>query len=319
MRLTFCVFSLGIVACGSDGAPAVDAHRGTEQSGVDADVHMPAAQSSTQATSSNVAPQSAAPDASEAPPMASNGPQTPADAATLPAPSTSSGTEGGEDPIDASNGPDAAAPLPSNALTSSLPQEETSYHACGCGCCAGALGEIPSACYYPSLGETVDILRQQDEAAAADPNCANVGCSLGTRFVPCETGSVDPEDTLYEVSVYVGALDHLTILRSDAAGRCTRLSLSSPSAVNASPFALDLPESWELSVMDYACADESSAAASSRRAWIGGLGSLSFVQQTECNADLSFTLFFEMSDGSVEGVPFETVLPLADDPGWWCE
>jgi len=70
--------------------------------------------------------------------------------------------------------------------TSSLcnqPKKRLAYIACGCGCCGYPQN---SQCIYQAKGDDLLQIVQRDKDTAKNPNCARVGCSLGTKYVYCD-------------------------------------------------------------------------------------------------------------------------------------
>lgn len=62
--------------------------------------------------------------------------------------------------------------------------ELQSYTACGCGCCGGA--EPATQCLYKAKGDSLDAIKAQDQTARQSPQCALVGCGLGTKYQYCD-------------------------------------------------------------------------------------------------------------------------------------
>lgn len=63
-----------------------------------------------------------------------------------------------------------------------------SYVMCGCGCCGGG-GRVAYGkplCLYWSRGQDIRKLIAQDRQAKKNPQCAVMGCSLGTRYEYCD-------------------------------------------------------------------------------------------------------------------------------------
>jgi hypothetical protein len=176
------------------------------------------------------------------------------------------------------------------------------YLACGCGCCVGTTPER-TECFYPELGQDLASIVAADTAAKSDPACAGAGCSRGVRHLCCETPE-DPGAATYAVTGYIGGVNRLNIKRTGADGRCTRLALMQPEE-SMDNLELVLPEAWGTDyTMDYACVDENSAAADSRRSAIGGLGTLEFTSEAHCTFDVNLTLFFLSESGTVDAVRF---------------
>jgi hypothetical protein len=176
------------------------------------------------------------------------------------------------------------------------------YVACGCGCCERSTPES-TECFYPELGQDLATIVAADEAAASDPTCAAVECGRGARHVCCDSPE-DPGAATYTVTGYIGGYNRLNLKRTGADGRCTRLALVQPQE-NTDNLELVLPELWGIDyTMDYACEDENSAAADSRRSAIGGLGTLAFTSPSNCTLDVNLTLFFLSESGTVDAVRF---------------
>ena len=64
------------------------------------------------------------------------------------------------------------------------PQRGLAYIACGCGCCGGM--EPKRQCLYRSKGDSLQAIVRRDQEAAKNPNCAQSGCSFGTKYVYCD-------------------------------------------------------------------------------------------------------------------------------------
>lgn len=66
--------------------------------------------------------------------------------------------------------------------------ESISYISCGCGCCGGITPTEENAqtqCLYKSKGESIQAKIDQDKALTQE-YCANVGCSIPTKYVYCD-------------------------------------------------------------------------------------------------------------------------------------
>ena len=203
-----------------------------------------------------------------------------------------SGTDGGAGPEDGGRSGEAGAPA----------NECSSYEACGCGCCVPKV--VNPVCYYPDLGDTRDAIVARDQETAADPGCAAAGCSSASQYFCCQPGN-EPDDSTYEATTYIGGLDRITLHRVSAAQRCTDFTLVRPAAGGTLDFPIVLPMNWGIErSVDYACADESSASADSRRTAFGGIGHVSWSSEAQCGVDFVFTLFFLSEAGAVEPVSF---------------
>jgi hypothetical protein len=118
--------------------------------------------------------------------------------------------------------------------------------------------------------------------------------------VCCQTPHADDGAGTYTGSGYSGGLDHLSVNRATAAGRCTILELARP-LTGERPVALDLPGDWAVQgAADGSCNAEGSLTEPSRFA-IGGIGTLSFVDEN-CTLAVDATLFFLTESGEVEAV-----------------
>lgn len=58
------------------------------------------------------------------------------------------------------------------------------YLACGCGCCGNEASE--EICLYKSKGDSLEEIKQKDQASRQAPACITVGCSLGTLYKYCD-------------------------------------------------------------------------------------------------------------------------------------
>jgi poly-D-alanine transfer protein DltD len=66
--------------------------------------------------------------------------------------------------------------------------DSISYISCGCGCCVSdkSLEETAQTqCLYKSKGESIQAKIDQDQALTEE-YCANVGCSMPTKYVYCD-------------------------------------------------------------------------------------------------------------------------------------
>lgn len=61
------------------------------------------------------------------------------------------------------------------------PPRESSYLACGCGCCGGV--QPQEKCVEE---DALALLIEKDKAQAASPQCAVIGCSVGVEYTVCE-------------------------------------------------------------------------------------------------------------------------------------
>lgn len=61
---------------------------------------------------------------------------------------------------------------------------ESSYIACGCGCCGGV--EPDKRCLYHSKGDSLEEVIQADRISAHSPSCPMMGCSKGVRYIYCD-------------------------------------------------------------------------------------------------------------------------------------
>jgi hypothetical protein len=177
---------------------------------------------------------------------------------------------------------------------------EGPYVACGCGCCGSE--PMEAACYYPDRGDDLATIVSEDEAERMSTSCAMAGCSLGMRFHCCPVPWGDLAPGTYEGTGYIGALDRIRITRTSPEDRCTELSLVD-GGMNRDPVLVEPPDGWAVeATADYACEDRNSAAASSRRTAIGGLGTVSWADPSRCALSVDVTLFFLNADGGVDAV-----------------
>jgi hypothetical protein len=165
-------------------------------------------------------------------------------------------------------------------------------------------------CYYPEAGDDLDSLIAEDKAAAQNPNCAQAGCSAGTRLTCCVRGAGDPSSTGTYAAQYVPtALDRITVTKQGTNGHCSRFTIAAPtnSSISRLRTALDLPmtgeptASWGMeSASDALCSMDAATPGA-----IGAIGSLKLrVQGSACVVDIHLTAFFERS-GSIAGVNFD--------------
>jgi hypothetical protein len=186
-----------------------------------------------------------------------------------------------------------------------------SYRECGCGCCVTDPPPQPSysSCYYPDLGETIEAIKAADEAAAMSPSCANAGCANGLERVCC-IAPVEAGPAVYEAMGYSGALDNMSITRTDPDDHCTRVQIALPSGMSPD-FPLELPTNWGLEL----AADCGGRTGMHRT--IGAIGSLVFTSSDPCTASFDFTVFLSSETGEVEAVRF---LSETEVPGLlWCQ
>ena len=211
---------------------------------------------------------------------------------------SAAGAEGG------SSGEAGAASAGESGDAGAPSHECGAYVACGCGCCAAEPGS--ARCYYPELGDELDAIRSEDEAASTSPSCANAGCSIGLRHQCC-VKPISHDPAAYEGSTYIGGLNRVTVKRTgQETARCTRFTIVQLSGGSSEQFRIAVPAGWAVEVIsDYACADESSAAADSRRYPIGGMGELRWASEAQCSVDIDVTLFFPSESGGVDAVWFD--------------
>jgi len=75
-------------------------------------------------------------------------------------------------------------PYGNTSSSCNQPKKRLAYIACGCGCCGGV--QPKRQCIYQSKGEDLQQIVPRDKDAAKNPNCALVGCSIGTKYVYCD-------------------------------------------------------------------------------------------------------------------------------------
>lgn len=109
---------------------------------------------------------------------------SPTPAAMTPAPQPASEPGPAAEPV----APAVTTPAVTTPAATEEPKGET-YLACGCGCCGGA-GDADmkpaKQCLDRKQGETLARIRAADEEARKDPQCATMGCSLGTEYSYCD-------------------------------------------------------------------------------------------------------------------------------------
>jgi hypothetical protein len=74
---------------------------------------------------------------------------------------------------------------PKNTVNKSTVNEPESYISCGCGCCGTETENAQTQCLYKSKGEAIQSKIDQDNALTPE-YCANVGCSMPTKYVYCD-------------------------------------------------------------------------------------------------------------------------------------
>ena len=81
-------------------------------------------------------------------------------------------------------------PAVASPASTAAPTEAQTYLACGCGCCGGGPddGEMRPVkrCLDRKQGETLEKIKAADEEARKNPQCAMMGCSLGTEYSYCD-------------------------------------------------------------------------------------------------------------------------------------
>ena len=65
-----------------------------------------------------------------------------------------------------------------------------SYISCGCGCCGGTLASSKIQCIDKTKGESLKSIKERDLDLRNSGICAVMGCSIGIRYVDCETASI---------------------------------------------------------------------------------------------------------------------------------
>jgi hypothetical protein len=159
------------------------------------------------------------------------------------------------------------------------------YDACGCGCCGGVAQG--TACYYPTLGETIADIRAKDDASKSPGTCNLSGCSSGVRYLCCMPAAPEPASSAtYTADWYLGDLDHLGFFKDGS--DCALVSFVRPmKAPPDSPFRIDVPPNWGTVTGSTGCGDAGPFAPAK-----GALGSLVLrASGTQCTADLHVTLF----------------------------
>jgi len=119
---------------------------------------------------------------------------TPEAPAVAPEPSTAPTSDHPTEPTSSlpADSPPSAQPTVRAPPTTGLPpgspvqRYAREYVACGCGCCGGAGG--PAAQEKPQCvsAAELDQIIAADAQASNNPQCAVMGCALGTRYAVCE-------------------------------------------------------------------------------------------------------------------------------------
>jgi hypothetical protein len=211
--------------------------------------------------------------------------------------------------------PDASEAGTQGASGSPSVECRAEYAACGCGCCGAP---TTTTCFYPERGDSLEAIQRADQMLGASPGCANAGCSSGLRYVCCPTPSQTPPAAAYVTTGghISGEIYRISIRRTGADERCQWVHIARGDAPTGMDVPIALPAGWIVEVLtDYACKDESSAASTSRRAAIGGIGRVSFVKgSAACTLDYDFTLFFASPSAGVDAVHFASQVAAPDVP-----
>ena len=139
-----------------------------------------------------------------------------------------------------------------------------------------------------------------DAARRADAQgCANVGCSIGIDYVCC--ASLPPEtDGSYAASAQVGAIDRITISKTDEA--CTTIELRQAPVMEVSG-PLEVPEGWMLQ----RAGQQACSSSANPPQQVGAIGVIALgVSGDECVLDAHLTLFFPKGEGALEATPTVT-------------
>ena len=168
------------------------------------------------------------------------------------------------------------------------------YTACGCGCCGSTATN--TACYYPSLGETIATVTAADQATKSATNCALAGCSIGIHYLCCAPVAPDPPSSAtYAAEWYIGGLDHVRISKTGA--DCANLSFARPLSTPNSALRITMPPSWNVEMASFGPCGDAGAVASSAK---GAVGTYALrASGTSCLADVHVTLFAFAADGTV--------------------
>jgi hypothetical protein len=182
------------------------------------------------------------------------------------------------------------------------------YDACGCGCCSAT--PTSTACYYPTAGETLAMLKAKDDEAKARIDCNTAGCSPGVRYVCCMPGAPDPASSAtYTSDSYSGDMDHINL--SKTGPDCAQLTLSRP-ATTKSTFRIDGPASWGVMYASFGSCPDGGAGSGAT----GALGAIALhTAGDQCLIDVHVTLFGFTSAGEtkrsqldVDGLPVKGFL-----------
>lgn len=75
-------------------------------------------------------------------------------------------------------------PLSATAIPTTSPGLSDSYTACGCGCCDES--NSSERCLYKANGDDLNKIIEEDQNLKNSPQCASVGCGLGTTYKYCD-------------------------------------------------------------------------------------------------------------------------------------
>ena len=176
------------------------------------------------------------------------------------------------------------------------------YHACGCGCCAGQ--DTTVRCVYPVLGQSLSSIIAADMAVSHDAAaCASAGCSKSVDYVCCESPAHSAEQATYMTSLVIGDIGRIHIDKT-AAPDCSRLTLRQhlPSDPAQPVFPAEMPAGWEI---EYGLRSPCSSSMTRPRA-IGAIGGVSLrVLGNACVVDVHLTLFFGDAENGVDAERFD--------------
>ncbi len=184
------------------------------------------------------------------------------------------------------------------------PACDGSYHACGCGCCAGQASV--ASCVYPDLGQNLDKVAADDAARKADvAGCSAAGCSVGKDYVCCAAPPPSNDGASYETSLFIGGINRVHLSKMLLPKECSSFVLQqAPPTTPADPqaFPVKLPAGWKIeSIRSLPC----SSSAIGPNA-IGAIGDFSLhVVNGACVVTAHLAAFFNNAQLGLQTVRFD--------------